>query len=153
MAKGIIRVINTYNHSEVAIIASENMQETINKFEDGIMPTRGLERYPHKDNLKLEVIEETKELASRYAFYTWPKLERVSYSPECMNKSLEKGFSTKVKNAVDWLIEMYADKKYSFVIDVEREMIVGIVLENKLRSEKITFKKKNGEPFSREFIG
>lgn len=153
MAKGIIRVVNTYNNTEVGYIASEDVDETMLSFENGVMPTRGLARYPHKESLKLEVAEVTDDLAMRYAFYAWPNLERVKYSEECMSLSREKGFSNKVKKSVDWLIGMYPDTKYSFELTMEDTTLVAIIYESGRRSEKYTFEKRSGEPSTRQYIG
>lgn len=152
MAKGIIRAINTYDNSEVSIFGTDDIEETMRAFEKGIMPTRGLKAYRYKDNLKLEVVEETDNLAVRYAYYAWPKLDRVVYTEECMSWSREKGFSKKVKNAVDWLIGTYSDKKYSFELLIENNNLVSNVYENGQLSEKYTFEKKSGEPSVRQFL-
>jgi len=153
MSKGIFRIINTYNNQEMAIYTSDDVEKSIEDFEKGIVPGRVWERYKHKDQLKAEILEKTDLLAERYAFYTWPQLSRITYSDDCIARSLEKGFGKRVKNSVDWLIEKFPDPKYSFEMIIKDGKLAANVFDNGRRSERYTFDKKSGNPTVREFIG
>ena len=125
MSKGLYRIVNTYNNQEMSIYPSEDVEKSIEDFENGIMPGRLFERYKYKESLKAELLEKTDSLAERYAFYTWPKLSRLSYSDECMSKSLDPKFSKTVKNSVDWLVETFQDPKYTFEMIVVDDVLTA----------------------------
>ncbi len=150
MSKGIYRIINTYKNQEMHIFPSDDVEKVVEDFENGIMPRRYLEKYRHKENLKVEILEKTDFLAERYAFYTWPQSARLTYSNECMELSLDKKFSDKVKNSVDWLVGIFEDPKYTFEMIVVDGDLIANVFESDRLYERYTFKKKTGEPTVRE---
>lgn len=82
MSKGLYRIVNTFNNQEIIVYTSEDVEKAIEDFENGIMPSRFLQIYKHKESLKAELLEKTDSLAERYAFYSWPQLSRLSYSEE-----------------------------------------------------------------------
>lgn len=146
MSKGIYRIINTYNNSQLLIRATENLEKAISDFENGIMPNRRLENYKFKESLRAEVVEITDELAERYAFYTWPQLSKLFYSKECMSMSLDRIFSKKIKNAVDWLIETFHEPQYTFEMYIWEGELAAKVLKDGMEIERYVFESKKGGP-------
>jgi len=152
MASGIIKIKNKFSGTEISILPTDDIEGFIKEFESGNMPTRGLARYPYKESLCIEVIEVTENLAERYAYYSWPCSERISYSKEIVTCSLERGFGKKIRKAVDWLVCTYRDKNYHFDIDIDDKNIIAIMSECGKPIEKYTFTNRSGEPTIREIL-
>ena len=152
MAKGIYQIVNTHSHSVLRVVATEDIERDLAGFADFIEDDNELKRYKYKSSLAINVLEETDNLAERYAYYVWPELSRVTYSKECMQKSIENDFSQRIQNVVDWLIGTFIDFRYTFNIYLLDERIAADVYEDGKRIEIYTFKKKSGEPYSRSFI-
>ncbi len=151
MTGGIYRIINTYNNVVMLLRATDDIEKTISDFNNGVMPTRRLERYKFRDTLKIEIIETTESLAERYAFYKWPHLDRLSYSDECISKSLDEKFSTKILNVVDWLVDVFPDENFTFDLYIDGDELKADVYNCGVRCERYTFNNKKGEPTAREF--
>lgn len=151
LRKGIYKIVDTYLDKTLSIGASEDLDQVIDNMSVGITPSGHCERYRFKNNLKIEVIEETEQLAERYAFYAWPHIKRLKYNDACISKSLNHKYSKQIKRVVNWLVDTFADSKYSFELADTDEILTATIFENGEPFEMYTFT-KSGKPASRKYI-
>ena len=149
----IYRIINTKTKAVLSVGATTDLNEITTAVNRGEWPRRHSERLKYKDCLNVEVLEETDCLAERLAHYIWPQIRRVSYDSRLLSASLEKGMKKRVNNAVDYMIFLFPNEKYSFVFGLteDRHITADVLLDGDPFERYVL--KRSGEPQIREYIG
>ena len=139
--KGIVRLINKRTEALYGYYGSQDIKGTIDSYNETHMLPNKKRRFP--DRVSIEIVEVTDKVGERLAKYVLPQISRVSYDEALYDAFLEQKLTKRIVRAVDWVVETYTDKEYSFVVSVicdgTKKHVKVLVQKNGERYEEYIF--------------
>lgn len=122
----------------------EKAQEILlgRRYSNSRMVKKGLDKL-----VSVEFVEEAEDVNRRLASYLWPQIDRIEYKDSCFEADIDKKFTKRINNAIDWLVETFPQNKNSFEIERAQDQLIVTVFESGKFVEMYKFCGK--EPYER----
>ena len=138
--KGIFGIVNKKTNRTWSYYSIDDISEMDMVFDEIVSSDRRLRRKRDCYDFRPELVETTDDVDRSLAKYIWPQLSRVKYNDSCYDYPVDKKINKRIKRAVDWCVEMFPDRKYTFAIDIPEQYHVYVyVFENDEIRERYGF--------------